>query len=109
MLPRMALHRAGQADARHGCVESISGRMRDEFLNEIMFRNMFHARAVIRASAADRNERRPHPALGHHTPKAFAERLFTATVSHAAQSESPARLTAAPPGISTQRDPVPNG
>lgn len=86
--------------------------MRDELLNETMFRNMVHARAVIRAWAADYNEERPHSALGYQTPKAFAERLITATETHTARSESSARLSVAPPapiGVSTQRAPVPNG
>ena len=39
---------------QNGFVESFNGRMRDELLNETMFRNMAHARAVIRAWAADR-------------------------------------------------------
>jgi hypothetical protein len=33
-----------------------------------MFRNMAHARAVIRAWADDFNETRPHSALGYQTP-----------------------------------------
>lgn len=69
---------------QNGFVESFNGRMRDELLNETMFRNMAHARAVIRAWAADFNEARPHSALGYDTPKAFAERLLTATDSRAA-------------------------
>ncbi len=46
--------------------------MRDELLNETMFRTMAHARALIRAWADDCNEERPHSALGYQTPKAFA-------------------------------------
>lgn len=91
---------------------AVNGRMRDELLNETMFRNMAHARAVIRAWAADFNEARPHSALGYDTPKAFAERLFTATDSRAARSESSARMSVAPPapeGVSTKRALVPTG
>ncbi len=62
---------------QNGFVESFNGRMREELLNETMFRSMAHARVVIRAWAADYNEERPHSALGYQTPKAFAERLFT--------------------------------
>ncbi|MEQ9448801.1 MAG: integrase core domain-containing protein, partial [Rhodospirillaceae bacterium] len=75
-------------------------------------RNMAHARDVIRAWAADFNETRPHSALGYQTPKAFAERLFTALDIRAAQSESSARMSSAPPapiGVSTQRTPIPAG
>jgi transposase InsO family protein len=97
---------------QNGFVESFNGRMRDELLNETMFRNMAHARAVIRAWAADFNETRPHSALGYQTPKAFAEYLTTATDTHAALSESSARMSVAPPapiGVSTKRAPVPAG
>jgi len=83
---------------QNGFVESFNGRMRDELLNETMFRNMAHARAVIRAWATDFNETRPHSALGYQTPKAFAEHLATATDTYPA-----------PIGVSTQRALVPTG
>ena len=38
---------------QNGFVESFNGRMRDELLNETMFRNLAHARVVIAASATD--------------------------------------------------------
>jgi transposase InsO family protein len=97
---------------QNGFVESFNGRMRDELLNETMFRNMAHARTTIRAWADDYNEERPHSALGYQTPNAFAGHLFTATDSHAAQTESSALQSVAPPapvGVSTQRTPVPTG
>lgn len=97
---------------QNGFVESFNGRMRDELLNETMFRNIPHARAVIRAWAADYNEERPHSALGYQTPKAFAESLFTAIDTHTAPSESSAWMsvaTPAPIGVSIQRALVPAG
>jgi putative transposase len=97
---------------QNGFVESFNGRMRDELLNETMFRNMAHARAVIQDWAADFNETRPHSALGYQTPKEFAEHLTTATDTRAAPAESSARMSVAPPapiGVSTQRTPVPAG
>ncbi|WP_143514690.1 IS3 family transposase [Primorskyibacter flagellatus] len=97
---------------QNGFVESFNGRMRDELLNETMFRNMAHARAVIRAWTADFNETRPHSALGYQTPKAFAERFTTATDTRAAPSESSARMSVAPPtpiGVSNQTALVPAG
>lgn len=97
---------------QNGFVESFNGRMRDELLNETMFRNMTHARAVIRAWATDFNETRPHSAIGYQTPKAFAAGITTATDIRAAPSESSARMSVAPPasiGVSTQRALVPGG
>lgn len=97
---------------QNGFVESFNGRMRDEFLNETMFRNMAHARTAVRTWVTDYNEERPHSALGYQTPKAFAKELLTATDSRAALFESSAHLSVAPPapvGVSTQRAPVPAG
>jgi hypothetical protein len=86
--------------------------MRDELLNETMFRNMAHARAVIGTWSRDYNEERLYSALGYDTPKAFAARLFTATGSNAAPPTSSGQLPVAlpaPNGVSTQRTPVPSG
>lgn len=41
---RVALHRTGKADVRHGYVERCNGRMRDELLNESLFFGLSHAR-----------------------------------------------------------------
>jgi transposase InsO family protein len=38
---------------QNGFVASFNGRMRDELLNETMFRNLAHTRTVIAARAAD--------------------------------------------------------
>ena len=97
---------------QNGFVESFNGRMRDELLNETMFRDMAPARSTIRAWTADYNEERPHSALGYKTPRAFAEDLYTATDSRAAPQTSSAHLSIAPPApnrVSTQRAPVPAG
>ena len=97
---------------QNGFVESFNGRMRDELLNEAMFRDMPHARAAVRASATDCNEERPHSALGFETPNAFAERLSTATGTGAARDEGSAPLPVAhiaPLGVATKRAPVPLG
>ncbi|ASP20469.1 integrase core domain protein [Antarctobacter heliothermus] len=53
---------------QNGFVESFTGRMRDELLNETMFRNLAHARMVIAAWTADCNTERPHSALEYQTP-----------------------------------------
>lgn len=97
---------------QNGFVESFNGRMRDEILNETMFRNMAHARAVIRAWATDYNEERPHSALGYQTPRAFAETLHTATGTCAASHENSAHMPVAQPapgGVSNQRTQMPAG
>ncbi len=57
---------------QNGFVESFNGRMRDEFLNETLFRNLTHARDLIAAWVTDYNTARPHSALGYQTPAGFA-------------------------------------
>jgi putative transposase len=49
---------------QNGFVESFNGRLRDEFLNETLFRNLAHARELITAWVTDYITERPHSALG---------------------------------------------
>ena len=97
---------------QNGFVESFNGRMRDELLNETMFRNLAHARVVIAAWAADYNTERPHSALGYQTPVDYARTLITAIARPAARQESSARRAIAQPapsGVNTNRAPVTAG
>jgi len=97
---------------QNGFVESFNGRMRDELLNETMFRNLAHARIVIAAWAADDNTERPHSALDYQTPADYARTLTTAIARPAAQDESSARRAIAQPtplGVNTNRAPVAAG
>ena len=107
----MALYRAGQADAER-FVESFNGRMREELLNETMFRNLAHARVVITAWATDYNTERPHSALDYQTPADYARTLTTAIARPATRDESSARRAIAQPapaGVNTNRAPVAAG
>lgn len=54
-------------------VESFNGRLRDECLNEQWFLTLADARQAIEAWRREYNEVRPHSALGHQTPREFAE------------------------------------
>ena len=97
---------------QNGFVESFNGRMRDELLNETMFRNLAHARIVIAAWAADYNTERPHSALDYQTPADYARALNTAIARPAARDESSARRAIAQPapiGVNTNRAPVAAG
>ena len=82
---------------QNGFVESFNGRMRDELLNETMFRNLAHTRAVIAAWAADYNTERPHSALDYRTPAEYARTLNHAIAHPAARDESSARRAIARP------------
>ena len=94
---------------QNGFVESFNGRMRDEFLNETLFRNLAHARDLIAAWVTDYNTERPHSALGYQTPAGFALHLTTAIARPAARDESSARRAIAQPapiGVNNHRAPV---
>ena len=91
---------------QNGFVESFNGRMRDELLNETMFRSPAHARAVLADWVEDYNTQRPHSALGYQTPADFALHLITATAHHTAPLESSVRQEIAQPtpnGINEER------
>jgi len=55
-------------------VESFNGRLRDELLNETLFRSLAHAGATLEAWRHDYNRERPHGKLGWLTPAAYAAR-----------------------------------
>ena len=55
-------------------VESFNGRLRDELLNETLFTNLTHARAVLSAWRIDYNTTRLHSSLGDMTPSQYALR-----------------------------------
>ena len=63
---------------QNGFVESFNGRMRDEFLNETLFRNLPNASDLITAWVTGYNTARPHSALCYQTPAGFALYLTTA-------------------------------
>ena len=71
----VALHRPGQADARHGNCEAFNGRMRDELLNETLFVGIDHARETVARRTHISNTERPHSAPGYQAPAVFAAQL----------------------------------
>lgn len=91
---------------QNGFVESFNGRMRDEFFNETLFRNLAHVRDLIADWVIDYNTARPHSALGYQTPAGFALHLTNAIARPAARDESSARQAIAQPapnGVNDQR------
>jgi transposase InsO family protein len=93
-------------------VESFNGRMRDEFLNETLFRDLDHARHAIAEWVADYNMARPHSSLGYETPSAYTETLQAANGPRAALAEGSARgpfAQPAPQGVSTARTLIASG
>ena len=60
---------------QNGFIESFNGRLRDELLNETLFRSLPHARAALSAWRQDYNDQRPHSKLGWMTPTDYARSL----------------------------------
>jgi putative transposase len=54
-------------------IESFNGRLRDELLNETLFRSRAHARAVLSDWKEDYNTVRPHSAIGNLPPAIYAK------------------------------------
>ncbi|MDR4305388.1 IS3 family transposase [Chelatococcus sambhunathii] len=75
---------------QNGFIESFNGRLRDELLNETMFRSLPHARAVLEAWRRDYNEQRPHSKLGWVTPRAYASAILETAGRSAVQPDSSA-------------------
>jgi len=69
-------------------IESFNGRLRDELLNETLFRSLAHARVVLEAWRGDYNAERPHSSLGWQTPLAFAARCQGSAQQARALSQS---------------------
>ena len=57
---------------QNGFVESFNGRLRDECLNEHLFRSYRQARNIIETSGTDHNLNRPHTSLDGLSPTEFA-------------------------------------
>jgi putative transposase len=60
--------------AQNAFIESFNGRLRDELLNETLFRSLTHARIELDAWRLDYNQHRPHGKLGWLTPVDYAQR-----------------------------------
>jgi putative transposase len=54
-------------------IESFNGRLRDEFLNETLFRSLDHAREALTAWQDDYNTVRPHSAIGNMPPAIYSK------------------------------------
>jgi putative transposase len=59
---------------QNGFAESFIGRLRDECLNEHLFRSLVQARRIIEGWRQDYNAKRPHTSLQGLTPIEFATR-----------------------------------
>ena len=83
---------------QNGFIESFNGRLRDELLNETLFRSLPHARTVLEAWRRDYNEERPHSKLGWMTPGDYALGLSGETGRRSARDGGSARRPIATQG-----------
>src|SRR4029079_17806938 len=75
--------------------ESFIGRLRDELLNETLFRSLAHAREVLEAWRQDYNNYRPHSQLGWMCPVIYAAARRSATLRSTDGSAPPIAATTA--------------
>jgi putative transposase len=89
--------------------ESFIGRLRDELLNETLFRSLAHARAVLEIWRTDYNTVRPHSRLGWMSPIIYAAARRSAALRSTDGSAQRTAAITAQEGISNRPTPVPFG
>jgi putative transposase len=90
--------------------ESFIGRLRDELLNETLFRSLAHTRAVLEAWRADYNHERPHSRLSWMSPAIYAvTRRSAALRSTGGSAPRTAAAITAQPGITDGQTPIAAG
>jgi putative transposase len=56
-------------------IESFNGKLRDECLNQNLFKNLEEAKDIIESWRVEYNQTRPHSSLGYLTPSEYAASL----------------------------------
>jgi putative transposase len=84
-------------------IESFIGRLRDELLNETLFRSLAHTRVALEIWRADYNTMRPHSRLGWMTPITYAAARRSAAL-RSPDGSAPRTAT-----MTTRQTPVPAG
>jgi putative transposase len=90
-------------------VESFIGRLRDELLNETLFRSLAHTRAGLEAWRADYNTDRPHSRLGWRSPAGYAAARRSAALRSTDGSASRTVAITAQEGITDRQTPIAAG
>jgi putative transposase len=90
-------------------VESFIGRLRDELLNETLFRSLAHTRAVLEVWRADCNADRPHSPLGWMSPAAYAVARRSAVLRSTDGSAPPTAGITAHQGTTDRQTPIAAG
>jgi putative transposase len=95
--------------AQNAFAESFIGRLRDELLNETLFRSLPHTRAVLELWRADYNDDRPHSRLGWLSPSIYAAARRSAALRYTDGSAQRTAATTAQQGISDGPTQIPSG
>ena len=86
-------------------MESFIGRLRDELLNETLFRSLAHARVVLEAWQTDR----PHSRLGWMSPAIYAAARRSAALRSTDGSAPRTAAITAQEGITERQTPIAAG
>jgi putative transposase len=89
--------------------ESFIGRLRDELLNETLFRSLPHAHAVLEAWRTDYNTERPHSRLGWMSPSTYAAARRSAALRSTDGSAPRTAATTAQQGLTERQTPIRTG
>ncbi len=89
--------------------ESFIGRLRDELLNETLFRSLAHTRDVLEAWRADYNNTRPHSRLGWMSPAIYAAARRSAALRSTDGSAPRTAAITAQQGIEDGHTPIAAG
>jgi putative transposase len=89
--------------------ESFIGRLRDELLNETLFRSLAHTRDVLEAWRADYNNTRPHSRLGWMSPAIYAAARRSAALRSTDGSAPRTAAITAQQGIEDGQTPIAAG
>lgn len=89
--------------------ESFIGRLRDELLNETLFRSLPHTRAMLEAWRRDYNDYRPHSRLGWASPSIYSAARRSAALRYTGGCAQRTATTSAQQGISEGQTQIPIG
>ena len=60
---------------QNGYIESFNGKLRDECLNQNLFKNLYEAKEIIEDWRNEYNHLRPHSSLDNLTPTEYALKI----------------------------------
>ena len=65
----------GGYPTQNGYIESFNGKLRDECLNQNLFKNLYEVREIIEDWRNEYNNLRPHSFLNNLTPIEYAKKI----------------------------------